>query len=62
MNNIEKEWIKIIYNNIIEQVKFPKFGSPETSCDKCMFHKIACFPFRADVVGCYHGWKREKEV
>jgi hypothetical protein len=39
---------------------FPKFGSPEIKCDKCMFYKIVCQPI-PEHIGCYCGWKREEE-
>ena len=52
--------IKAFYERIMNKGEFPKFGSPETRCDKCMFFKIACFP-SSNCVGCFHGWKREGE-
>lgn len=58
--NAETILIKAIFKNITLKGKFPKFGSPETRCDKCMFNKIACFP-ASNCVGCFHGWKREGE-
>lgn len=60
INSIEKKLVKVLYNNIVTKYEFPKFGSPETKCSKCMFHNIACYPAPA-YVGCYHGWKREEE-
>lgn len=60
ISNIDKEMIKLIYENIIDKGEFPKFGSPEMKCDKCMFHRIVCQP-SPEYVGCYHGWKREEE-
>lgn len=39
---------------------FPNFGSPETLCSKCMFHKTVCFPDPKHI-GCLGGWKRGKE-
>ena len=60
MNNIDKMMIIKIYDNIVNKCEFPKFGSPETRCDKCMFHGIACLPLQG-YVGCFHGWKREEE-
>ena len=60
MGNTEKEIIKVLYEKIMNEGKFPKFGSPEIKCDKCMFYKIACFP-SSEFVGCYHGWKQEED-
>lgn len=60
INDIDKKMIKIIYENIMEKCEFPKFGSPETKCDKCMFYGVACQPL-PKYIGCYHGWKREEE-
>ena len=59
-NNTDKQMIKIIYKNITEKCEFPKFGSPEINCDKCMFYGVACQPL-PEYVGCFHGWKREEE-
>ena len=52
--------IKIIYKNITEKCEFPKFGSPEINCEKCMFYGVACKPL-PEYVGCFHGLKREEE-
>ena len=60
MSNIEKVMIKKFFEDIVTKCEFPKFGSPETKCDKCMFYNIACNPLH-EYVGCYHGWKREVE-
>lgn len=60
ISNIDKKMINIIYENIVKKGEFPKMGSPETRCEKCMFYGIACIPL-PEYVGCYHGWKREKE-
>ena len=49
--------IKTLFNNI-KKGDSPKFGSPETKCDKCMFLGIACFP-SPEYIGCLGGWKRE---
>lgn len=57
---VEETIIKAFYERIMTKGEFPKFGSPETRCDKCMFHNVACFP-SSDCVGCFHGWKREGE-
>ena len=59
LNNIDKEMIKIIFENIMTKGEYPKFGSPETRCDKCMFYKITCRPL-PEYIGCLLGWKREK--
>lgn len=58
-SNTETKIIKTIYKNIMDKGEFPKFGSPETKCNKCMFYATACFPL-PDCVGCFHGWKREE--
>lgn len=60
ISNADKEMIKLIYKNIIDKGEFPKFGSPEMKCSKCMFYGIACQP-SSEYVGCHHGWKREEE-
>ena len=59
-SNIEKIMIKKILEDIITKGEYPKFGSPETRCNKCMFYNIACNPL-PKYVGCFHGWKREEE-
>ena len=59
-SNIDKQMIRLIYKNIIDNSEYPKFGSPETNCDKCMFYKIACVP-PSGYIGCLGGWKREEE-
>ena len=54
---------EIILRNIFEDIQkgiYPKFGSPEIKCNKCMFYKVTCSP-SPEYVGCYGGWKREKE-
>ena len=54
---------EIIVRNIFEDMlkgNFPKFGSPETRCSKCMFYKIICLP-NPDYCGCYAGWKMTEE-
>ena len=60
INNIDKKMIEVVFENIMLNDEFPKFGSPETECSKCMFYNIVCLPSSARV-GCYHGWKREGE-
>lgn len=60
MNNKIDE---IILRSILEDMKngiFPKLGSPEIECDKCMFYGVVCLP-NPEYVGCYGGWKREKD-
>ena len=59
MNVIEKKIINDIFMNIITKGEFPDFGSPEVKCNKCMFYEVACKPSGKDVVGCFHGWKKE---
>lgn len=59
MNIIEDAIIVNAFNNIITKGKYPEFGSPEVHCDKCMFHKVTCFPTNKNAVGCFHGWKKE---
>lgn len=60
ISNTDKKIIKMIYENIVHNGEFPKFGSPEIKCDKCMFYGVACLPL-PDYVGCYYGWKREEK-
>lgn len=55
----DKKMIKLLFENT-KNGDFPKFGSPETKCSKCMFYGIACFP-SSEYVGCLGGWKREEE-
>lgn len=60
MNVIEKKIINDIFRKIITNGEFPNFGSPEVRCDKCMFNKIVCpSSNKPNVVGCFHGWKKE---
>ena len=60
MNVIEEKIIDDIFMKIITNGEFPKFGSPEVRCDKCMFNKIICpSSNKPNVVGCFHGWKKE---
>lgn len=59
MNVIEEKIIRDIFMKIITQGEFPKFGSPEVRCDKCMFYGVACIPSGKNAVGCFHGWKKE---
>ena len=59
-SNAEKKIIETIFENIMLKGEFPKFGSPETKCSKCMFCKVVCYP-SSSCVGCFHGWKREEE-
>jgi hypothetical protein len=54
-----KKLLEIIFENM-KKGDFPKFGSPETKCNKCMFYNIVCFP-RPEYVGCLGGWKRGRE-
>ena len=61
ISNSEKKIIKAIYDDIVTRYEFPKFGSPEIHCDKCMFYGIACHPSH-EYVGCFHGWKREEKA
>ena len=59
MNIIEKTIINHLYKNIVTKGEYPEFGFPECRCNKCMFYGVACVPTGKDVVGCFHGWKRE---
>lgn len=59
INNIDKIMINKLYKDIMDKCEFPKFGSPETHCSKCMFYGVACQPL-PEYVGCFHGWKREE--
>lgn len=61
IDNLEKEIIKMVYENIMNKGEYPNFGSPEIHCDKCMFYRVACRPYSDIVVGCFLGWKREQE-
>lgn len=61
MNIIEEKIVNDIFMNVIAKGEYPAFGSPECKCNKCMFYKIACKPSDKNVVGCFHGWKRESE-
>lgn len=53
MNKIDEKIIKSIFENIQKGV-YPKFGSPETRCNKCMFYGVVCMP-KPEYVGCYGG-------
>lgn len=58
---IEEAIIRNAFMNMITKGEYPDFGSPECRCNKCMFYKVMCNPKDENVVGCFHGWKREKE-
>ena len=58
-NKTDKLMIKMVFEEL-KNGNFPKFGSPETKCEKCMFSGISCFP-GIGVVGCLGGWKKEGE-
>lgn len=59
MNKVDERIVRNIFNDMQKGI-WPKFGSPETRCDKCMFFGIICLP-SPEYVGCYCGWKKEKE-
>ena len=59
MSKSEEKIIRSLFEDAKNGV-FPKFGSPEIRCKKCMFFNVACFP-SPKYVGCYGGWKREEE-
>ncbi len=59
MDKIDEKIVKNIFENIQKGI-YPKFGSPEIKCSKCMFFGVICLP-STEYVGCYGGWKREKE-
>lgn len=59
MNKVDEKIIRNIFENMQKGI-YPAFGSPETKCGKCMFFGIICLP-STEYVGCYGGWKREKE-
>ena len=61
MNVIEEKIINDAFMKVITKGEYPEFGSPEVRCNKCMFYKVACKPSGKNVVGCFHGWKREEE-
>lgn len=58
---IKKEIIKMLYKDIIEKSIYPRVGSPECKCDKCMFFEIACNPSSL-TAGCFYGWKMDEET
>ena len=59
-NVIEEKIINDAFMNIVTKGEFPEFGSPEVRCNKCMFNKIICpSSNKPDVVGCFHGWKKQ---
>ena len=59
-NVIEEKIIIDAFMNIVTKGEFPEFGSPEVRCNKCMFNKIICpSSNKPDVVGCFHGWKKQ---
>lgn len=60
MDKVEERIIKSIFADI-QKGEYPKFGSPEIKCSKCMFCGIACFPDITKYAGCYGGWKKEEE-
>ena len=65
MNNVVKDMslrdiILEAFCGIVDRCEFPKFGSPEMKCNKCMFNKVTCHP-DLDCVGCFLGWKMESE-
>lgn len=64
MNITQMIVTKAIYDDIIDKGEFPKFGSPETNCSKCIFYRVTCIPsreYREGIVRCNHGWKIEAE-
>ena len=54
-----KTILKVIFEDM-KRGSFPKFGSPETRCNKCMFYGLVCIP-PPEYVGCLGGWKRGVE-
>lgn len=60
MSKSDMKMIEIIFNNIMLKGEFPKCGSTETRCDKCMFYNFVCWS-ASRCVECFHGWKKEKE-
>lgn len=58
-NKIEEKILRHIFNERLKG-NWPKFGSPETRCAKCMFCGVICPP-NPEYSGCYGGWKREEE-
>ena len=59
MNIIEEKIIVDAFMDIVIKGEYPKFGSPEVHCNKCMFYGIACNP-SDNIVGCFHGWKKKQ--
>lgn len=59
MDKIDEKIIRKIFEDITKGI-WPKFGSPETKCSKCMFFGVICPP-NPEYSGCYGGWKREEE-
>ena len=58
-NKIEEKILRHIFNERLKG-NWPKFGSPETRCAKCMFFGVTCGPV-ANRVGCLGGWKMTEE-
>lgn len=52
-NKVDERIVRNIFNDMQKGI-WPKFGSPETRCDKCMFFGIICLP-SPEYVGCYCG-------
>lgn len=59
-NEVDRIIIKNIHEDIIKRGIYPKFGSPETKCNKCMFYGISCGS-KLGRVGCLSGWKMAEE-
>lgn len=59
VNKVAENIIRGIFEDI-QKGNWPKFGSPETRCNKCMFYGVSCGS-KLGRVGCLGGWKMEKE-
>lgn len=43
INKVTENIIRGVFEDMQKGI-FPKFGSPETRCSKCMFYKVICLP------------------
>lgn len=59
IKKVEESIIRGVFEDIQKGI-YPKFGSPEIRCSKCMFYKVICLP-NPDYCGCYAGWKMIEE-
>lgn len=59
VNKVAENIIRGVFEDI-QKGNWPKFGSPETKCNKCMFFGVTCGHV-AGRVGCLGGWKMTEE-